>query len=312
MRFTVALLQIAPHGNDQSRNLEKGLNRCREARSVGADLAVFPELWNVGSSIQYRLSAAGRESWAASAIDRGSDFFLSFTALAQELRMNIALTYLEAHSPKPRNSVSIINRSGEVVLNYSKVFICDFGEAELLKHDPNPKDIGCDVNCSPGESFEVCVLDGAEGEVRVGAMICADREFPEPAHQLMRNGAELIVVPNACSWDDVRAAGLRTRAFENLVGVAMVNYPMPLNNGESQAYTCVPWKDGKPTQMLVAKADEQEQILLATFDVDEIRTFRNSESWVWIIDATPPTLSCGVVDSCISSRTRSERRANLK
>ncbi len=245
---------------------------------MGADLAVFPELWNIGAT-QCPLRAGGRESWTASAIDRRSDFFLSFAALARELRMNIALTYLEAHLPKPRNSVSIISRTGEVGLSYSKVFICDFGEAELLKRDPNPTDIGCDVNCSPGESFEVCVLNSAEGEVRVGAMICSDREFPEPARQLMRNGAELIVVPNASTWDDVRTSCLRTRAFENLVGVAMANYPTPVNNGESQAYTCVPWKDCKSRQMLMAKADEQEQILLASFDIDEIRAFRNSESW---------------------------------
>jgi len=34
-------------------------------------------------------------------------------------------------------------------------------------------------------------------------MICADREFPEPATQLMLNGAELIIVPNDCDWDVV-------------------------------------------------------------------------------------------------------------
>src|SRR5262249_47728324 len=150
------------------------------AKSIDADLAVFPELWNIGAT-QYPMSAAGRESWTASAIDRNSDFFLSFVALAQELDMNIAITYLEAHLPKPRNSVSIINGQGDVVLNYSKVFICDFGEEELLKPDPDPADIGCDVNCSPGTSFDVCTLTGSEGDVRVGAMICADREFPEPA-----------------------------------------------------------------------------------------------------------------------------------
>ena len=269
MSFRVALLQIAPSGNDQNRNLEKGLNRCREAKSLGADLAVFPELWNIGAT-QYPINTAGRESWTASAIDRRSDFFLS---------MNIAVTYLEAHVPKPRNSASIINRKGEVVLNYSKVFIFNFGEGELLKSDPNPGDIGCDVNCSPGESFDVCVLSNGEGEVRVGAMICADREFPESASQLMRNGAELIVVPNACTWDAIRTACLKTRAFENLVGVAMANYPTPVNNGESQAYTCVPWKNGKAKEMLIAKAGEQEQVLLASFDVDEIRAFRNCEAW---------------------------------
>jgi predicted amidohydrolase len=198
MKFTVALLQILPFANDQNRNLENGLKCCRDAKALGADLAVFPELWNIGAT-RYAVKAAGQQPWTASAIDRKSDFFLSFAVLAQELRMNIGLTYLEAYSPKPRNSVSIINRTGQVVLNYSKIFICDFGDAELLKRDPNPDDVGCDVNCSSGESFDVCVLNSAEGEVRVGAMICADREFPEPGHQLMRNGAELIVVPNACN-----------------------------------------------------------------------------------------------------------------
>jgi predicted amidohydrolase len=43
MSFVVALLQIAPFGNDQNRNLEKGLQRCREAKALGADSAVFPE-----------------------------------------------------------------------------------------------------------------------------------------------------------------------------------------------------------------------------------------------------------------------------
>jgi predicted amidohydrolase len=124
MKFTVALLQIAPFGNDQNRNLAKGLQYCREAKALGADLAVFPE-----------------------------------------------------------------------------------------------------------------------------------------------------------SWDDIRTAGLKTRAFENLVGIAMVNYPAPQNNGHSQAYTCVAWRNGNSIDTLIARAGEHEEILLATFDMDEIRQFRSTESW---------------------------------
>jgi predicted amidohydrolase len=278
MKFTVALLQIAPCGNDQTRNLAKGLQYCRDCKAIGADLAVFPELWNIGMAA-CPMDGEGRQSWVASAIDRGSDFFQAFAALARELGMNIAITYLESHWPKPRNTVSIINGQGDVVLNYSKVFICDFGKEELLKSVPNLDDIGCDVNCSAGETFNVCTLTGAEGEVRVGAMICADREFPEPATELMLNGAELIVVPNACTWDEPRTAGLKTRAFENLVGVAMANYPAPVNNGNSQAYTCVVWKDGKPRDTLIVNAGEQQQIVAARFDLDEIRAFRIAESW---------------------------------
>lgn len=278
MRFTVALLQIAPFRNDQGRNLGKGVQFCRHSKALGADLAVFPELWNIGFA-PCPIDAAGRALWTGSAIDQRSDFFQSFAALAQEVDMNIAITYLEARRPRPRNTVSIINGQGEVVLNYSKVFICDFGKDELSNPRPGADDIGCDVNCSRGESFSVCRLRGAEGEVKVGAMICADREFPEPATQLMLKGAELIVVPNACGWDDIRTAGLKTRAFENLVGVAMANYPAPVNNGNSRAYTCVAWKDGKTQDTLIASAGEQEEVLVATFDVDEIRKFRNAESW---------------------------------
>jgi predicted amidohydrolase len=245
---------------------------------MGAYLAVFPELWSIGST-QCPISEAERTAWTASAIDHRSEFFAAFAGLARGLTMNIAVTYLDAHSPKPRNSVAIINHEGEIVLNYSKVFLCDFGEAELAKPNPNPNEVGCDVNCSPGEAFDVCTLSGAEGDVQVGAMICSDREFPEAATELMLHGAELIVVPNACTWDEIRTAGLQTRAFENLVGIAMANYPEPLNNGQSQAHTCVPWKDGESKPTLIAKAGEQEEILLACFDMDEMRAFRNAESW---------------------------------
>ncbi len=277
MKFRVALLQISPFGDDQGKNLVKGVQACREAKALGADLAVFPELWSIGDTL-CPVDAEGRRCWIASAIDQESKFFQTFAALARDERMNIAITYLEAHQPLPRNTVSILNARGEVVLSYSKVFICDFGKDELEKTNPSAEDIGCDANCSPGVSFDVSILEGSEGEVTVGAMICADREFPEAATQLMLNGAEVVVVPNACTWDEIRTAGLTTRAFENLVGIAMINYPGP-DRGCSQARTCVAWRAGLSVDTLITKAEEQEQILLATFDLDDIREFRKNESW---------------------------------
>ncbi len=274
MKFNIAMLQIAAAGDDQQKNLATGVRACHEAKALGADLAVFPELWNVGAS----LPRFQRRLWAASAIHRDGMFVQTFAKLARELEMNIAISYLEAHQPLPRNTVSIMSRRGEVALSYSKVFLCDFGKEELRKSQPDDRDIGCDVNCSPGESFDVCVLEGAEGYVTVGAMICADREFPEPATQLTLNGAELIVVPNACTWDEIRTAGLKVRAAENLVGIAMANYP-GANLGRSQAHSCVTWRGGDSVDTLVAKAGEQEQILLAAFDIKDIRAFRKSESW---------------------------------
>ncbi len=277
MKFKVALLQITPFGDDQGKNLAKGVQACREAKALGADLAVSPELWNIGATLS-PLDPEGRRRWIALAIDQKSGFFQAFAALARELELNIAITYLEAHQPLPRNTVSILNRRGEVVLNYSKVFICDFGKGALQKPNPSTEDIGCDVNCSPGESFDVCALESAAGQVTVGAMICADREFPEAATQLMLNGAELVIVPNACTWDEVRTAGLKTRALENLLGIAMTNYP-GTNRGNSQAHSCVAWRADQSVDTLIAKAGEQDQILLATFDMHEIWAFRKTESW---------------------------------
>lgn len=276
MKFKVALLQIAAV-DDQDKQLERGVQACIEAKELGADLALFPELWNIGAS-PAPLDAEGRCRWIASAIGRESSFIQTFASLAREQKMNIAVTYLEAHQPLPRNTASILNDRGEIVLSYSKVFICDFGKDELQKSNPCLADIGCDVNCSPGETFDVCTLEGSEGSVQVGAMICADREFPEAATELLLNGAELIVEPNACTWDEIRDAGLKTRAFENFVGIAMTNYPGP-SSGKSQAHSCVPWRAKRAVETLIAKAGEQEKILLATFDIAEIREFRKTELW---------------------------------
>lgn len=46
MIVTVALLQLRSHGWHQEANLAKGLEACRRAKELGADIALFPEMWN--------------------------------------------------------------------------------------------------------------------------------------------------------------------------------------------------------------------------------------------------------------------------
>lgn len=241
---------------------------------------VFPELWNIGST-PCPLDAVARQAWEAFAINQKSHFFREFVGLARELNLNSALTYLEKHAPKPRNTVSIINGRGETVLNYAKRFICNFGLEELLRPNPNLDDIdiGCDFNCDPGDSFGVCTLVGKAGEANVGAMICADREFPEAATALMIKGAEIIAVPNSCTWDKIRSSLLEARAFENLLAIGMANYPAPIANGHSQAYTGAAWKRGVLAETLLVEAGEEEGIVLAEIDISAILDFRREESW---------------------------------
>ena len=258
-------------GNDRAANLAKGDAFCRRAQALGADIALFPEMWSIGMTFFNPHHAGERERRQAQAISRDDPFILHFRELARELRMAIALTYLERWEGAPRNSVSLIDRHGEIVLTYAKVHTCEF-----------------DVECAltPGDGFPVRQLDTAQGDVKVGFMICYDREFPESARILMLQGAELILTPNACTLEEHRISQFKTRAFENMLGVAMTNYAAPQNNGHSVAFDARAFDeppqsqaDGEPRDTLIIEAGEAEDVYMASFDMDGIRAYRERETW---------------------------------
>jgi predicted amidohydrolase len=262
----VALLQMTGCGDDRAASKAKGEHFCRRARGMGADIALFPEMWSTGMTFFDEKREGAREEWRARAISLDDPFIIHFRNLARELRMAIALTYLEKRDGAPRNSVSLIDRHGRVVLTYAKVHTCEFDVESALE---------------PGDGFPVCALDTEQGDVKVGFMICYDREFPESARILMLEGAELILTPNACTLDEHRISQFRTRAFENMVALAMTNYAAPQNNGHSVAFDAVayPVPDGEPRDTLIVAAGESEDVYLATFDMDSIRAYRERETW---------------------------------
>lgn len=53
---------------------------------------------------------------------------------------------------------------------------------------------------TPGESFEVARLDIESGFVDVGVMICAGREFPESARELMLGGVNSFWFQTPVPW----------------------------------------------------------------------------------------------------------------
>ncbi|MFD1051436.1 carbon-nitrogen hydrolase family protein, partial [Kibdelosporangium lantanae] len=187
------------------------------------------------------------------------EFVGHFAALARELDMAIAVTYL---SDGPRNTVSLIDRHGYEVLTYHKVHTVAAGvhEAGLI----------------PGAGFPVATLDTRNGGVEVGAMICYDREFPESARALMLAGAELILTPNACELEVNRLTQFRARAYENMVAVAMANYAGP-GWGHSVGYDGIAFVDGHSRDMLVVEAGEREGVYPAVFDIDALREYRSRE-----------------------------------
>jgi predicted amidohydrolase len=256
----VALLQLMPEETLEG-NLQKGLKYCKNAKDMGAEIALFPEMWSVGYSIP-----ANIDELKASAVSVDSAFVDSFAELANNLNMAIGITILEKYEPSPRNTFCLYDRFGKNVLTYAKVHTCDFDN---------------ECRLTAGNDFNVTDLNTAQGNVKIGAMICYDREFPESARILMLKGAEIILVPNACPMEINRLSQLRARAYENMVGIATVNYPTGKTdcNGHSSAFDGIAYSPSQfvSRDTLIIEAGEREEIYIADFPIDEIREYRSRE-----------------------------------
>jgi len=259
--FRVALLQLLP-GQTQIENMEKGIRYCKQAKNMDADIALFPEMWNIWYSSDLNV-------WKTNAIDMDGEFIRTYKSLAKELNMAIGITYLEKYEPLPRNTVTIIDRFGDYLMTYAKVHTCDFD---------------VERNLTPGDDFYVADLNTENGVVKIGAMICYDREFPESARILMLKGAEVILVPNACPMEINRLTQLRARSFENMLGIATANYAygQPDCNGHSSAYDGMAYGEIRPGAVesrdtMIIEAGEAEGIYLASFPISKIREYRRKE-----------------------------------
>ena len=259
-QLNIALLQITA-GSTIEETTNKGIQYCRQAKEAGADIALFPEMYNNGYDIPQEL-----ELLKKMAIPVKGEFVQTFQKLAKELNMAIGITILEEDDPAPRNSICLFDRMGELMYTYAKVHTCNFGEEKILK---------------PGEDFFVADLDTAKGNVKVGSMICYDRELPESARVLMLKGAEVLLVPNACPMEINRLSQLRGRAYENMMAIATCNYPseQPDCNGHSTVFdgvAYVPELD-ESRDTCILEAGEEEGMYLAQLDLDLLRSYREKE-----------------------------------
>ncbi len=266
----IALVQKKAIPNNRNRNAELAVQHIHEASCLGADMVLFPEMWSNGyaapfeGAFEYPTNPAfenERSAWLEDAVTMESDYAAAIKNAAAQNRIGVCATWLSKTENAFQNTAVVIDRSGNILLNYAKVHTCDFSLEALLQH---------------GDEFKVCDFEG----ISLGVMICYDREFPESARVLMLKGAEIILVPNACAMNAHRIHQLNARAFENMVGVAMANYPGK-GWGCSCAFSPVVFdENGNSLDNTLVKAnDVQEDILTAEFDMDRIRTYRELETW---------------------------------
>ncbi|MDY0812010.1 carbon-nitrogen hydrolase family protein [Kitasatospora purpeofusca] len=259
----LALVQSAASPGDPQENLRRGLALCEEAKAGGADLVVFPELWQTGYA-PCPGDAAGGQRWHDQATSVDGPWLGAFRAAARRLRLAVVTTFVEAHSTGPGNAAAVIDAAGRVTDVYRKVHVCDFGWERVF---------------TPGPGFTVSTVRTAAGPVRLGVIICFDREQPEACRALALDGAELVVCPNASLLCDDRIGQVRARAFENSVAVAVANYPLPRMNGRSCLFDGRAVHRNRPRDHTVALADGRSRLVLADLDLAALREYRAGSIW---------------------------------
>lgn len=234
---------------------------CAAAAATGADILVFPEMFSNGYSRFEAESEASRKAWIDGAGSLDGAYIDQYCQAARDHAIAAVATFLERGEPKPFNTAVLIDPAGDVVLRQRKRHICFFD---------NPKEA-----CAPGESSTVTRLKTKAGEIVVGLMICMDREYPDVGADLIRQGAEIILVPNSSplmrdsAVGDIRVAGVRAMAFQSAAGIAVANYPAPKDDGHSFAV------DG--LGRILAMGGAQPELVTADFDIDTLRAIQKQE-----------------------------------
>ena len=249
MKFlNIAILQMRSRNRELQNNISVAIDKMEEAKRNNADILLLPECFITG----YDLSIDN-----ASALTQ--DDLKPLCEKAKELEIGVVATAVTQGHEKPQNAAFVIDKNGEILMKYAKVHTCDFADEKAL---------------ASGDEFKVCDFGG----VKLGVMICYDREYPESARILMLKGAEIILVPNDCESMKPRVQALSTRAYENMCGVAMAN-PNGRNAGNSCAFSPICWdENGECTDNTLLLADaETEGLFYAAFELESLRSYRERE-----------------------------------
>lgn len=286
---TVALLQmqgvtVDPGADPTPAHMAKGDAFVRTAARLGADVALFPELFSVGYSVNYPAGTPEDPSqhdsrplfnYMSFAQRVDGAYIQHFRQLARELDIAIAVTLLEDISAAPigawaaggrtpfvdrfapRNAVVLIDRHGEVVYVYAKVHTVFMSPHEVVT--------------TAGRGWYSGVLNTRRGNVTAGSIICFDREHDESARGAMLAGAELLLLPTACHVNEAMLDAVSSRAAENALAVAMSNYA---------ATPTQPWSPGRSAgydhtgARLLSVEDDDEGVHLVSFDIAALRAYR--------------------------------------
>lgn len=238
----VALVQMDLAWEDVAENHRRALALLSRAKEEGARLAVLPEMFCTGFSMDARRIAQPPGG--------PSETFLRDTA--RSLGLWILASVPEAGEPAPRN-VAMVAAPDGTVTRYAKIHPFSFA--------------GEDKVYAAGDRVVTIEMDG----LRMTPFVCYDLRFPEP-FRLAAEETDLFAV--VANWPEARREHwqtlLRARAIENLAYVIGVNRAGEGGrlrySGDSAAIT--PWGE------TLVEGGETEAVLVCDVDPGVVREAR--------------------------------------
>jgi omega-amidase len=241
----IALIQMDIAWEDRRANLRKAGAMLREAAALGPDVAVLPEMFSTGFSMD-----------PAAAEDEDGETASFLSELSGGLGINLIAGFAARSSAggRGRNIAAVYDREGRLLGTYAKVHLF--------------RPAGEDLCRLPGEEAVTFLLDGVPSSV----FICYDLRFPEAFRKVAGEAHALFVLAN---WPASRQAHwevlLRARAIENQCFVIGVNRVGA--DGNSVAYAGGSRVYG-PSGEEVCSAGDGELCLMAEIDPGEAARVR--------------------------------------
>jgi predicted amidohydrolase len=225
----VGLVQMNARAHDKEFNLQQAEQGIRRAAARGARIVCTPEAavqgyprvsFPAGSRMDDPKIAAERAKILAGAEPVPGPATERFARLARELGVWIVFGMDENRGGKLFNDAILMSPAGKIEGQYSKVHLQNWMVASGVNH---------------GGEFRVWEITIGTVKTKVGIEICYDIQHPESTRELALGGAEIVFLPY-CTSDFSRPLLVhlfQTRALENRVYLARVNYGKPRNSGTS-------------------------------------------------------------------------------
>lgn len=259
-KVTVAAIQMSCTDHVQA-NIQKAEKFVRQAVNEGAQIVLLQELFETLYFCQkenpdyYHLATTVEENQAIN----------HFKAIAKELKVVLPISFFEKKNNARYNALVVIDADGSVLDIYRKSHIPD-GPGYEEKYYFSPGDTG----------FKVWKT--MYGTIGVG--ICWDQWFPEAARIMTLMGAELIFYPTAIGSEPEDPTIDSSRHWQRCMTGHSASNLVPVIASNRIGQECI--EDSTITfygtsfitdgtgEVIRQASRDQEEILLATFDLDEL------------------------------------------